>query len=348
MTVRLGKNKDQTMPRLAKLEDVLFPVDEHPVFVSFTDPNGERRLPVPEKKAIVNRNNQRVLGIVSRDYRLVSNQEALNLAYRCCEKVFPETKSGEWEVKTTDAPATAGYCHLDLVHNSTALDFRAVPAAERPEMFGPFIRVTNSYNGLRALAFDVGFYRKVCKNGMIIPDTIIRFRFTHSPRDIGKSIEFNVAHDQLAKFKNSFSTFIGALQDCKVGRAAFEPFICGVLLLRRPEAAKPDSHEAAHWQTLNNQIGEMSDRYAGELGENAYAVFNAVTEFASHPPVNRCVHRDRHGLQRLAGSWLNTFSHQCRQPEFALPKYLRDLPNLKPETEARRDQRGNGHGNFVG
>jgi hypothetical protein len=25
------------------------------------------------------------------------------------------------------------------------------------------------------------------------------------------------------------------------------------------------------------------------LGDNAYAAFNAITEFASHPPVNRCV-----------------------------------------------------------
>ena len=335
------------MPRLDKLDDVLFPVDEHPVFVSFTDRTGERRLPVPEKKAIVNRANEHVLGIVSRDYRLVSNREALDLAYQCCGKVFPETKTGEWEVKATDAPKTAGYCHIDLVHNSTALDFNAVPAAERPEVFGPFIRVTNSYNGLRALAFDIGFYRKICTNGVIIPDTIIRFKFTHQRRDIGETIEFDVSRERLAKFKTSFNTYIGALRDCKVGRAEFEPFICGVLLLRQPEPLKSDSREAADWHTLNTQLGEMSNRYAGDLGENAYAVFNAVTEFASHPPANRCVHRDRHSLQRLAGSWLNTFSHRCRQPDFALLKYLHELANPEPETEASKDQRGNGQRNFA-
>src|ERR1039458_9121901 len=138
------------MSRLNKLDDVLFPVEEHPVFVSFTEKGNERRLAVPEKKAIVNRNTSRVLGIVSRDYRLVSNQEALDMAHKCCEKVFPDTKPSEWDVKKTDAPNTGGYCHIDLVHNSNALDFRAVfnavPAAERPEVFGPLDRVTNSYN----------------------------------------------------------------------------------------------------------------------------------------------------------------------------------------------------------
>jgi hypothetical protein len=93
---------------------------------------------------------------------------------------------------------------MDLVHNSPALDFDFVPAAERPEAFGPFIRVTNSYNGLRALAFDIGFYRKVCKNGLILPDSIIHFEFNHMWRDIGDRIQFVVSHERLAKLKTSF------------------------------------------------------------------------------------------------------------------------------------------------
>src|SRR5437867_2100921 len=116
------------MPRLTKINDVLFSVDEHPVFVSVTENGDERRLAVPEKKAIVNRKTSRVLGIVSQGYRLVSNQEALDLAHKCCRSVFPETQSGEWDVSAVDAPSTAGYCHIDLVHNSTALDFNYVPA----------------------------------------------------------------------------------------------------------------------------------------------------------------------------------------------------------------------------
>jgi len=40
------------------------------------------------------------------------------------------------------------------------------------------------------------------------------------------------------------------------------------------------------------------------LGENAYAVLNVITEFASHPPANRHVHRERNSLQQLAGTWL--------------------------------------------
>ena len=136
------------------------------------------------KKAIVNIASQRVIGVVSRDYQLVTNQEALEWAYECCQNVFPDTNPAEWDVSATDGPSTGGYCRIDLVHRTAALDFSDVRPGQRPEAFGPFIRVTNSYNGLRALAFDIGFYRKVCQNGLIAPDTIVQFKFAHQ-RELG-------------------------------------------------------------------------------------------------------------------------------------------------------------------
>ena len=96
-------------------------------------------------------------------------------------------------------------------------------------------------------------------------------------------------------------------------RPQFEPLIRGVLLLRPTQRIKPDTREAADWQKLGGHLAEMSTRYAGQLGDNAYAAFNAITEFASHPPVNRCVRRDRNSLQRLAGSWLTSFNVECRK-----------------------------------
>jgi hypothetical protein len=50
----------------AQLEDVLFSVGEHPIFVSVKSPSGEKRISVPDKKAIVHGTTSRVLGIVSR------------------------------------------------------------------------------------------------------------------------------------------------------------------------------------------------------------------------------------------------------------------------------------------
>jgi hypothetical protein len=70
---------------------------------------------------------------------------------------------------------------------------------------------------------------------------------------------------------------------------------------------------------------------ANELGENAYAVFNVITDFASHPPVNRHVQRDRHSLQRLAGRWLGSFPQRYREPGFSLDAYLKELSVAKTD-----------------
>jgi hypothetical protein len=43
----------EAMARLTQLHDVLFPVDEHPIFVGIQSPSGEKRISVPDKKAIV-------------------------------------------------------------------------------------------------------------------------------------------------------------------------------------------------------------------------------------------------------------------------------------------------------
>jgi hypothetical protein len=303
----------------------MFPVELHPVFASVHTVSGDRRISVPDKRAIVNQESQRVLGIVSRDYVLVTNQQALEWAYQCCITVFPETSSGEWEVMVVDAPSTGGHCYIDLVHNSAGLDFSFVQAGERPDAYGPFIRVTNSYNGLRALGFEIGFYRKICKNGMILREIIIQFKYVHLRRDLGETIRFEVADERLTKAKKSFGEYLGALHSCHVAREYFEPLIKGVLVISSPASLKPNTRESEDWKALQVHIREMSNRYASEVGENAYAVFNAITEFASHPPTNRCLHRDRHSLQQLAGAWLNTFSQQCRQSNFIIAEYVSEL-----------------------
>ncbi|HVP12954.1 MAG TPA: DUF932 domain-containing protein [Phycisphaerae bacterium] len=329
------------MPRLTQLDEVLFPVEEHPVLVSFRSRSGERQLPVPEKKALVNSNNGRVLGIVSRDYRLVSNREALDYACACCRTAFPETEPVEWKVEVTDAPATGGHCYIDLAHNSTALDVTFVPAHDRPDAFGPFIRVTNSYNSQRALAFDIGFFRKVCRNGLVVRELSIRFKFLHTRRDIGAGIRFEIDQNQLTRFRTGFRDHLAALRGCAVPRKSFEPFVCGVLLIRSPSSLRPESREAEDWAALSAYIGGLCNRYAETLGENAYAVMNAVTDFASRPPQNRCVHRDRHTLQCLAGTWLGNFSAECRKRGFILSDYVKRLATATTASAVGRRARAN-------
>jgi hypothetical protein len=318
------------MSRITTLEALLFPVAEHPVFVSIKDHLSERRLPVRDKKALINATTQHVLGIVSTGYKVVTNAEALELGRRCCAELFPKISGSEWTVARVDAPSGGGFCHLDLTHKTC----RLAPAggSPLPDVFAPFVRVTNSYNTQRALRFDVGYFRYICTNGVVLPKAAVKFEFVHTKRALRDAIRFDVKRDHMEKLDAEFAGFIEAIRACIVPAALFQPLLTAVLGLRKPSSFKDGNRDADEWASLESHLTSLTDRYIKELGENAYALFNTVTDFASHPPANRHVHRDRHSLERRAGEWLSDFSAKCRADGFDVEKYHVELLSEKSKT----------------
>ena len=328
------------MPRLQELNKVLFEVAMRPLFVSM----GNRQVPVRDSQAIVEMPSGRVVSVVGRAYRLVSHAEALGLAYDCARAAFPETAPSEWQVASVDAPSTGGTCFIDLEHNSAALDFSGLDAKDKPDVYGPFVRVTNSYNRTRALCFDIGYSRKVCKNGLILRSALISFKMSHHRREIQEAVKFEIAHDKLAKQKKEFQAFLGRLQACPVPTAAIAGFASDVLGFQAPATHLPPTDTRSEaWSALAEVVAAASERYEKELGANAYTVLNIVTELASRPPDNPLVRRDRHALQRRAGEWASDFSSKCIEEKFDFGQYLAALKQStgvsKPavtETSARR------------
>jgi hypothetical protein len=71
------------------LDDLLFEVEERPVYAGA---GANRYTPVPGRNAIVRRDDGHVLGVVGRDYRLVTNEEAMDAARQCCRKCGPPSR----------------------------------------------------------------------------------------------------------------------------------------------------------------------------------------------------------------------------------------------------------------
>jgi hypothetical protein len=168
----------------------------------------------------------------------------------------------------------------------------------------------------------------VCRNGLIAPDTIVQFKFAHQQRDLGREIRFEVARERLQELQGKFSEQFAALKKCRIPRAAFAPMVRVALMMRPLKETRPGTREAEDWRALDVHITERCNRYASELGETAYALLNTVTDLASHPPENRHLRRDRHSLQRLAGTWLTTFSNECRQRGFAIDRFIARMKAL--------------------
>ncbi len=309
--------------RLTEDRQVFFPVTMANVYTKL--PNGNFRR-VPGKRAVVNLDTHRPVSVVGEQYQLVTNEEAAELARECCKTAFPEIRTGEWKVGSVDAPSTGGHCRIDLRHSTNDLEFEYegdVRPNDKPDVYGPFVRVTNSYNGRYALRLVIGFMRKVCSNGLILPQAAVDIRFDHSTRGIGDRIRTEIEGGHYQHLRKQFLDFLNPLRECDVPRPYFDPILRSALKISEPKVLHRAN--AAAMVGLDASIHSICSKYARTLGEDGYGLMNAVTEFATNPPSNRLIRRERHGLQTLAGTWLSEFCKECRKQDFEPARYVNRL-----------------------
>ena len=318
------------MPRIISPDDLFFPVDTRPIYTRWGSGGSAREIPISGRLAVVNVMSNEVLGVVGKNYRLVTNHEACAYARKCAQAVFQDTAEDEWEIFAADAPKSGIYCHIDLRHKTGKLDFGYVMVGEReevPDAYGPYIRVTNSYNGQRALRFTIGCYRKVCKNGLTARGDLVSFSFAHTRDNIQSEIEFVVNHERVRGMQQEFKDSFDALRRYRFERKHGKGLVQAILAIRMPVKAKDDDEKPFNafqrdWFRLDGYVDSLYTKYAVKLGDNAYAALQAATELASHPTENLCLRKDRNMLQRLAGEWLVDFRHRCQEKEFDLSDYL--------------------------
>jgi hypothetical protein len=159
------------MSRDTDLSQILFPVEEKPIF--FVNPKAGMKQ-IPNYKTIVNVTTNEPISVVSTDYRLISNQEALELGEKCFKQLFNEVDIDSMEIFNIITPKSKSFCHIDIIHNKYEVNIW------EKEVWLPYIRITNSYNRLKPLRFDLGFCRKLCFNGVIFERNTISYKFYHT------------------------------------------------------------------------------------------------------------------------------------------------------------------------
>jgi hypothetical protein len=301
------------------LEDLFFGVTSVPVEAVLGTNGHTRRILIPGKKALVNQHSGCILGVVSRDYRVVTNQEAVNLAREVCGKAFPGLALIEWDAKRAFAPRTLTYAHIDLIHRTHVLNYLGSEiAADDP--YTPFLRVTNSFNGARALRFDVGFMRKHCSNGVIFEQEVATIKASHSKEALDQ-LKIEITSRTLPQMWNEFSTFLARVRSIDMTPAQSALALNTVLHLT---SSKPDD-KPARKEGLNILAADFSTRLAGyrrELGPNAYAVFNTLTDIAARPPENPQFQKSRDTIEKRSGRWLKELAKKSQAAGFDLNAWI--------------------------
>jgi hypothetical protein len=307
------------MKHQTTVQDLLFDVDQVPVEAVVGSNGNTRRISIPGKKALIHQRTGNVLGVVSRDYRVVTNQEAVKLAQEVCEKAFPGLSSVEWEAKRASAPRTLSYAFIDLMHKTHVLNYWD-SEIKKDDPFTPFLRVTNSFNGARALRFDIGFMRKNCSNGVIFEEEVATIKASHSKEALAQ-LKIEITSRSLPQMWDEFSKFLTSVRSIRMTTA--QSTLALNTVLRLPET-KPDDKKARveGLKALSLDLSTRLTGYQKELGSNAYAVFNTLTDIAARPPLGVYFQKDRDTIEKRSGRWLKKLAHQSQTAGFDLNAWL--------------------------
>jgi hypothetical protein len=301
------------------VHDLLFDVDQVPIEAVVGSNGSTRRISIPGKKALVNKLTGLVLGVVSRDYRVVTNREAVSLAQEVCGKAFPGLCSIEWEAKRASAPRTLSYAHIDLMHRTHVLNYLGSEIGQS-DPYTPFLRVTNSFNGACALRFDIGFMRKHCSNGVIFEEEVATIKASHSKEALAQ-LKIEITSRSLPQMWDEFSKFLTTVRSVTMTTGQSTLALKTVLHLPDPKPdEKPARKEAL--EALDADFTARLTGYRQELGENAYAVFNTLTDIAARPPELPCFQQTRDTIERRSGRWLKELARRSQAPSFDLEGWI--------------------------
>ena len=311
------------MARISKIEDIMFPVGLCPVYTNIRINGIKYQKDIPNSRVVVNKVSGKLLGVVSKNYKLITNQAALEMGKQCCADLFGSDAAGNIEVFNVNAPATGSYCHIDLLHRSYQMNLWDEP--DQSDIYIPYLRVTNSYNTSRALRFDIGFCREVCLNGLIFAAETISFAFNHTRRELNDTIHFDLQNGKVGRLVEDFRAYTNRLKNYHIPRAQALKIIHTLFRIKAESKInfRSPKESGAEYDALLSILDCKLDKYIDELGENGYSLFNTITDMASHAiDNNRYFRRDINRMQRLAGDWIRSFSREIDRPDFDITSYL--------------------------
>jgi hypothetical protein len=130
-------------------------------------------------------------------------------------------------------------------------------------------------------------------------------------------LKIEINSHSLPKMWEELSNFLTRVRAISMTAEQSKNAVNTVLRLPVP---KPDD-KPARKEGLNALAADFSSRLTGyrrDLGPNAYAVFNTLTDIAARPPDNPLFQKSRDTLEKRSGRWLKDLAHRSQTTGFDL------------------------------
>ena len=302
--------------KAAELDCAFFKVEERPVFINKFF-NGFHS--IPDYKAIVDLDNETALSVVSKDYRLITNEEAYRIAGLLIPKLFEGKTIHDFMAFNIRMSKSKGSCIIDLILPSDGRNL----FGDKNECYTPFIRIWNSYNKTTKLKYEIGFCRWICLNGVIFGEVGFKFSAAHTSRQAGFRLDdiVEAGSKKLINVKTAWTEFekkLTKVREIPMPQSLVLAMYCKAFDISI-DPKDLSAYQRDSYATQAKKLIDDGKEYFSELGNNGYAMYNVLTDYASYPPVNSF---NMNGYQQKVGQWLTEIVNAYDSNNFKLSEFI--------------------------
>lgn len=297
-----------------KEEECFFPVKRIPLY--FADQ--EKKLHTAKRfYGILDVKRNEVISTVSDHYSLIANEKAYKMAENIVRNVFADTRLEDMQFFNLIQPRTRSFMLLDLIRTNTPIN----PFSN--DSWIAFLRIKNSFNRMYALTYEIGFCRWICLNGVIFGSKSIKISLDHTKK--APLLSENIQHriGQIQDLEKKFNADLQRLRKFEITERTMKEIFCMIFPVEHTTVKEKLSQtKCENLLDKKNRMESLVKDYTNEMGTNAYALLNILSDYASFPQ-NDSQNRFLAGCyQKKVGDWMNDFQQTVIGGKKTLENYV--------------------------
>ena len=286
------------------LREACFPVTLKKVFVDDPGYLAKRYRAVTRANA---EPNEQPFAVVTDKYKLISNQDVVDLGHEAFEHLFGLSLRGKISVFNVVLAKRQGSFFADFTTPELNFDVNTPNTGSDKHAF--FLRVVNSYNRTQAVRMEVGVCRWICRNGIIFGKQSIQIRAPHhkDKYQLMDEIASQAKPVETAVLQRNVSRAFNLNNHMSVLEGAWQ-----VLDLTIPDP-NSKSRVSRTWIDRCTNLISLAGKYENQYGENAFSALQAASEWAQNSAETSPTQRNSY--ERRCGRMLEILMTEGAWPE---------------------------------
>lgn len=247
---------------------------------------------------VVRTDTRQVLSLVSEQYSLITNAEALELGKSILEHIYQEKFDRLVPTNILTNAEDTNFLGSFMPENYT---FELVAG----DKWVPFVYIQNSYDKTAPFRCWVGMGRVVCLNGLIFGNVEIQISTKHKidnmKYEIHRKLRVNQTDLNIRNQKELYASIFNRLMEIPIMDEWVRPLVCRAFEVSyfknkndvKAEIAKikkrykkrkfiSNSNKYDKMMILMAVIDNKWIHYSKSIGKNAYALYNVISDISTH------------------------------------------------------------------